>query len=571
MEKRLLLSMVLCLLILLVYQSYVERQQAEWKAAQQEAAQEGLDEFPEDLGMVDPAGDVASQAPTEGIRPVEEKVAQAPQDLQCEEVIVDTPLYQAVFCSANGRPMRWTLKNYQLHKPCDCPVPGFPKSEPPEMSEGGAPAWVERIHTQGPEEYPLALEISAGGNKRIPIREALKPDHFRLELNDGEAPERITFSGRDSRGRAVERTYTFSPDSYLVGLQVEIAGIEPALRQAGLAMRLTERIPEEDRSRYTFSGFMAFIGDGLEKEKEVDPGKPLYYNGNVHWQGFSDKYFLTSLLPVDNPVSSVNLEQRHSADGRAGLFISRLIYNIQPHLDGDRARFAYSLYIGPKDLDVLRDTGYFLDRAIDLGWFEFIAKPLLVVLKFFYRYTHNYGIAIIILTILIKILFHPLTRKQMESMREMQKLQPKMQAIRDKFKDDKERLNKEVMDLYRTHKINPLSGCWPMLLQIPVFFALYKALLNSIELRHAPFMFWIQDLSEKDPCYITPIIMGASMFLQMKMTPAAGDPNQQKIMMFMPLIFTFMFLNFPSGLVLYWLVNNVLTIGQQFVSQRRQP
>jgi len=158
----------------------------------------------------------------------------------------------------------------------------------------------------------------------------------------------------------------------------------------------------------------------------------------------------------------------------------------------------------------------------------------------------------------------------MESMRQMQKLQPKMKAIREKFKDDKDRLNREVMDLYRTHKINPLGGCWPMLLQIPVFFALYKALLNSIELRHAPFMFWIQDLSEKDPCYITPIIMGATMFLQQKMTPAAGDPNQQKMMMFMPLIFTFMFLNFPSGLVLYWLVNNVLTIGQQFVSQRRQ-
>jgi len=195
---------------------------------------------------------------------------------------------------------------------------------------------------------------------------------------------------------------------------------------------------------------------------------------------------------------------------------------------------------------------------------------LLVVLKFFYQYTGNYGVAIIILTILIKILFHPLTRKQYESMREMQKIQPKMQAIREKFKNDKERMNREVMDLYRTHKINPLGGCWPMLLQIPVFFALYKALLNSIELRHAPFMLWIQDLSEKDPCYVTPIIMGVTMFLQQKMTPAAGDPNQQKMMMFMPIIFTFLFLSFPSGLVLYWLVNNILTIGQQFVSQRRQ-
>lgn len=569
MEKRLLLSMVLCLLILLAYQAYVEKQHEQWKALHPEA--EGLQEIPADVVGLDPKGVVASKGLAEEFQEKEEELGDVPRDVRCEEVIVDTPLYQAVFCSRNGRPMRWTLKNYQLNKPCECPVPGLRKAGLPESTDGGSLACVERIHVQGPEEYPLALEISTGRDKRIPIREALEPDRFRLDLNDGAQPEGITFSGTDSRGREIERVYTFAPDTYMVGLQVEIAGLEPALQQAGLAMRLTERIPEGASNRYTFSGFMAFINESLEKEKELDAGEPLYYNGNVHWQGFSDKYFLTTLLPVDNPVSSVNLEQLHSADGQTpGLFISRLIYNIQDHLQGDTARFAYSIYIGPKDLDVLRDTGHFLEKSIDLGWFGFIAKPLLVVLKFFYRYTHNYGIAIIILTILIKVLFHPLTRKQMESMRQMQKLQPKMKDIREKFKDDKDRLNREVMDLYRTHKINPLGGCWPMLLQIPVFFALYKALLNSIELRHAPFMFWIQDLSEKDPCYITPIIMGATMFLQQKMTPAAGDPNQQKMMMFMPLIFTFMFLNFPSGLVLYWLVNNVLTIGQQFVSQRRK-
>jgi YidC/Oxa1 family membrane protein insertase len=573
MEKRLLLSMVLCLLILLVYQAYVEKQNERWKAARPEAVGEGLQETPAEPDRLDPKGDVASQGLAEGLQGEEEELGDVPRDVRCEEVVVDTPLYQAVFCSRNGRPMRWTLKNYQQNKACECPVqiPGLRKEGLPADLHGGSPAWVERIHAQGPEEYPLALEISTGRDKRIPIREALEPDRFRLDLSDGEQPARITFSGTDSRGREVERVYTFAPDTYMVGLEIEIAGLEPVLQQAGLAMSLTERIPEGASDRYTFSGFMAFINEGLEKEKELDAGEPQYYNGNVHWQGFSDKYFLTTLLPVDNPVSSVNLEQLHSADGQSpGLFISRLIYNIQPHLQGDTARFAYSIYVGPKDLDVLRDTGHFLEKSIDLGWFGFIAKPLLVVLKFFYRYTHNYGIAIIILTVLIKILFYPLTRKQMESMGQMQKLQPKMKAIREKFKDDKERLNKEVMDLYRTHKINPLGGCWPMLLQIPVFFALYKALLNSIELRHAPFMFWIQDLSEKDPCYITPIIMGATMFLQQKMTPAAGDPNQQKMMMFMPLIFTFMFLNFPSGLVLYWLVNNVLTIGQQFVSQRRQ-
>ena len=462
MEKRLLLSMVLCLLILLVYQSYVERQNEQWKAARQEAEGERLQETPADLDGLDPNGAVASKGLAEEFQEQEEELGDMPRDVRCEEVIVDTPLYQAVFCSRNGRPMRWTLKNYQLNKPCECPVPGIRKAGLPESTDGGSPACVERIHVQGPEEYPLALEISTGRDKRIPIREALEPDRFRLDLNDGAQPEGITFSGTDSRGREVERVYTFAPDTYMVGLEVEIAGLEPALQQAGLAMRLTERIPEGASNRYTFSGFMAFINESLEKEKELDAGEPLYYNGNVHWQGFSDKYFLTSLLPVDNPVSSVNLEQLPPADGQTpGLFISRLIYNIQPHLQGDTARFAYSIYIGPKDLDVLRDTGHFLEKSIDLGWFGFIAKPLLVVLKFFYRYTHNYGIAIIILTILIKVLFHPLTRKQMESMRQMQKLQPKMKDIREKFKDDKERLNREVMDLYRTHESTPSGGVGP--------------------------------------------------------------------------------------------------------------
>ena len=574
MEKRLLLAMVLCLLILLVYQSYVEKQNERWKAMRQDLEEQQPQEIPSETEPLEPTLPVEAQARSEGLQEERGELGGELEDLACEEVIVDTPLYQAVFCSRNGRPMHWRLKGYQLHKPCRCPVPipGVGKGGQEEAVDSGDATWVERIHAQGPTEYPLALEISTGPGTRIPIREALEPDRFRVDLQEGEEPTRITFAGTDSRGRTISRVYTFSPDMYRVGLEIEIRGLEPALQQAGLGMRLTERIAKEDRSRYTFSGFMAFINDRLEKEKELDTGKPLYYTGKVYWEGFSDKYFLTSLLPVENPDSSVNLEQLRPAGGESeGLFVSRLIYNIQPHIEGDRARFAYTLYIGPKDLDVLRETGHFLEKSIDLGWFGFIAKPLLVVLKFFYQYTHNYGVAIIILTILIKILFHPLTRKQYESMREMQKLQPKMQAIREKFKNDKERMNKEVMDLYRTHKINPLGGCWPMLLQIPVFFALYKALLNSIELRHAPFMLWIQDLSEKDPCYVTPIIMGLTMFLQQKMTPAAGDPNQQKMMMFMPIIFTFLFLSFPSGLVLYWLVNNVLTVGQQFISQRRQP
>jgi YidC/Oxa1 family membrane protein insertase len=195
--------------------------------------------------------------------------------------------------------------------------------------------------------------------------------------------------------------------------------------------------------------------------------------------------------------------------------------------------------------------------------------PMLISLKYMNEFVKNFGIAIIILTILIKILFWPLGNKSYESMKAMQKLQPKMQELRDKFKDDKQKLSQETMALYRAHKVNPMGGCLPMLIQIPVFFGLYKALLYAIELRHAPFFWWIQDLSAKDPYYITPIIMGATMFIQQKMTPTAGDPMQQKIMLFLPIIFTFLFLNFPSGLVIYWLFNNILSIGQQYYVNKK--
>jgi YidC/Oxa1 family membrane protein insertase len=230
---------------------------------------------------------------------------------------------------------------------------------------------------------------------------------------------------------------------------------------------------------------------------------------------------------------------------------------------GQSVTVAHRLFVGPKDIDVLKSQGSSLEKSLDLGWFKHIAMPLLYTLKFFNRYVGNYGIAIIIITIILKALFFPLTHKSYKSMKDMQKIQPKMAALKEKYKDDRDAMNKAVMELYREHKVNPLGGCLPMVVQIPVFFALYKALMFSIELRHAPFFLWVTDLADKDPYYVTPVIMGITMFVQQKMTPSQMDPIQQKMMLALPVVFTFMFLSFPSGLVLYWLVNNILTIGQQ--------
>jgi YidC/Oxa1 family membrane protein insertase len=262
---------------------------------------------------------------------------------------------------------------------------------------------------------------------------------------------------------------------------------------------------------------------------------------------------------------------------------------VQPDLDlapGTQKRFEYQLFFGPKSMKVLDEAGYDMDRVVDFGWFDFIAKPCLWLMNFIHGFIPNYGVAIIILTLITKIILWPLGNKSYKSMGEMKKVQPLMAEIREKYKGDKKKMNQEMMALYKTYKINPMGGCLPMAAQIPVFIALYRMLYEAIELRHAPFFGWINDLSAPDRLFhfdvsiplmeapygipVLTLVMGATMLLQQKMSPPPGDPSQAKMMMFMPIIFTFIFINFPSGLVLYWLVNNLFSIAQQYYTQKKR-
>ena len=252
---------------------------------------------------------------------------------------------------------------------------------------------------------------------------------------------------------------------------------------------------------------------------------------------------------------------------------------------GQSQSFAFKAFYGPKQTNLLRAYDHNLDKAINFGWFDFLAKPALWFMNMIYSVIPNYGIAIILLTMMTKIILWPLGNKSYKSMNEMKRMQPLMAEIREKYKDDKKKMNEEMMGLYRTYKINPMGGCLPMLVQLPVFLALYNMLYGAIELRHAPFVGWINDLSSPDrlfsfgfsipfmePPYGIPVltvIMGATMFLQQKMSPPPGDPAQAKIMLFLPIIFTFIFINFPAGLVLYWLINNILSIAQQYYIQKK--
>jgi len=279
-------------------------------------------------------------------------------------------------------------------------------------------------------------------------------------------------------------------------------------------------------------------------------------------------YFLTAIIP-ESAKSWVTLSEAPKAP-----MVASVRTPVEALAPGQAAQFSYVLYFGPKNLNDLQPLG--LSRAVDFGWFDFLGKPLLTFLSWLERYSFNYGWAIVILTILLRIVFWYPNHKSYKSMKDMAKLQPKVAKLREKYKDDKETMNKELMALYRTFKVNPMAGCLPMVMQLPVFVALYNVLGYAIELRHASFIptlpftniVWLADLSAKDPLLITPIIMGATMFLQQKMTPSTGDPAQAKMMMFLPLIFTFMFLNFASGLVVYWLVNNVLSIAQQHYTNK---
>lgn len=401
-----------------------------------------------------------------------------------------------------------------------------------------------------------------------------------LTLKPDDAPAELRFSGKRENGLVIEKIFRFYPDQYKIDLQIEAQNRSAAIRSGAFAANLRALPPKEKKSYYSYVGLVLLLDDELEEVELEDPGEEKNLAGRIQWMAYEDDYFLSAIVPRDSKRGNF-VGRRLSSGALDGTYIPETV-SLNPH-EKTSARFA--LYLGPRDLGALKQMGQNLDRSVYFGWTNVIARPLLYLLRFFNQYLHNYGVSIILLTILVKILFWPLTHKSYKSMSKMKKLQPHMTKIKDKYKNNREQMNKEMMALYKTYKVNPMGGCLPMVIQIPVFFALFRILGSSIELRHAPFILWIDDLSAPDRLFNFPfeipfmaapygipvltLLMGASMFLQQKMTPTPGDPAQAKIMMFLPIIFTFVFINFPAGLVLYWLVNNVLSIAQQYRIQKK--
>lgn len=283
------------------------------------------------------------------------------------------------------------------------------------------------------------------------------------------------------------------------------------------------------------------------------------YNGDISFAGFNSKYFLFSAIAVGDKISVNKI-------GKVVSFTIPKTITVPPK---KTVNLSLRVYAGPKKLSLLTPLGHGLSSTLSFGFFGFFSVILLHILEFFYGFVHNYGIAIILLVLAIRIVFYPLTYTGFKSMKQMQKLTPKINDLREKYKDNKAELNKKIMELYKESRVNPFGGCLPMVLQIPVFYGLYQTLLTSIQLRNAPFILWIHSLSAQDPYYILPVLMGITMLISQKMNPVIGDPTQAKIMLILPIVFTFIFIHFPAGLLLYWTVNNILTIAQQYIINRK--
>ncbi len=535
MDKKTFLAIVLSLMVVLTWQVFFAKKPP---PKQPDTAQQGTP------AAAKPAGQEtvpAQGAPAQTRTVLSQRVPGTERD-----IVVETPLYKAVFTTKGGALKSYKLKHYQTTIGKDAEPVEFV-----QVAEGMLKPFSVTFPESNVDILPESIFIADSGSLDL----TQSPDNRRLTLV-------LTYPNEIK----VEKIYTFYPEKYAFELEVKAHNLSKAtLSQSPLLSWHQYVDPKTETDSYGHEGPISFIAKDIDvyEVKKLDSGKLL--GPDVAWAGFESKYFIASMIPQNPTLTSLSL----SLDARNMASVSlKGPQNIIP--PGQAGSFSYSLYLGPKEYGILQTMGVGLENAIDFGsWMKWLALPLLISLRFLNDYVANYGIAILILTLIIKIIFWPLGNKSYKSMKEMQKLQPKIAELREKYQNDKTKLSQETMALYKTHKVNPLGGCLPMVVQIPVFFGLYKALMYSIELRHAPFYWWIQDLSAKDPYYITPIIMGGTMLLQQQMTPGMGDPMQQKIMMLMPVFFTFLFLNFPSGLVLYWLFQNILSIGQQYYINKR--
>ncbi len=387
-------------------------------------------------------------------------------------------------------------------------------------------------------------------------------DRFSLADGTDELVVPLTWTGSD--GLVVTKTYRFTRGSYRVDIEYRVEnGSGNEIAAASYVQIARTNLPPKrsmtDVDSYSFTGPVLYDGSKYEKLDADDLVKdPIDAAINGGWIASIQHHFLTALVPPADATYSYNIGVRDRT------VLQSAIGPLSTLAPGASQAFNETLFVGPKMQDQLEETAEGLKLTVDYGMLTIIAQPLFWVLNWLYKLTGNWGWAIILLTVLIKIAFYKLQETSGRSMAKMRKMQPRIKHLQERYADDRQALSKAMMELYRKEKINPASGCLPILIQMPVFIALYWVLLESVELRQAPWMLWIDDLSVRDPFFILPILMGATMLIQQRLNPAPPDPIQAKVMMVLPIVFTVFFAFFPAGLVIYWFTNNLLSIAQQW-------
>ena len=537
MEKRVFLAILLSFVVLAVYQAMFPPVRPE----------PGAPEVVTDAGEGTGAGTTAADAPSPPAAPA---AAALVADASAREIVVETDAVRAVFNTAGATLTSWQLKGYlDDGAPLDL-LPSAPSTNLPP---------------------PFTVTTADPALSRTLATALYRPSADGLSL--GNSPGQLTFAYQDESGLNVRKTFHFQPEGKAYLMRVEVAvdqagtsrpvtvasgpGIGTALADGGFYYRSV-------RAVHHLNGDVEHLAaDDLEDQSQ--------FQGDVRFAGIDDQYFLFAVLPGSERVAV----QYHAASipALSAEQPERAVMAFDVSVPGP---FALPYYLGPKEFDTLRaiDSRLELVRAIDFGFFSPIVVPLLIALKWVHDFVGNWGWAIIVLTILINVIIFPLRHRSMVSMKKMQALQPEVKAIQERYAKykvtdpERQKMNQEMMALYKQKGVNPVAGCVPMLLTLPILFAFYSMLSAAIELRGAPFVGWITDLSRHDPLYVTPVLMGLSMMAQQRMTPTTADPIQQRVFMLMPVIFTVSFLWAPSGLVLYWFTSNLLAIGQQYFTNR---
>jgi YidC/Oxa1 family membrane protein insertase len=466
---------------------------------------------------------------------------------------VSTPTLEVWIDRLGGDIVRVSLPKFALSK--DQPdVPYL------LLNQGGGKTYVAQSGLVGTDG------IDAGGTR--PLYTAEKAE-FTLAEGDGSLIVELLADREDQR---VAKRYTFAEQDYLIGLQVDVENLSDRTLSTGLFTQIKRDASEPLGDKPVFLGPQPYLGaafttpDARYEKVDFEDLSEATFRTSLEggWGALIQHYFLSAW--VGHPEETNNYFGQARPDGTYVIGYTSPQRSIAP---GAKAEWTSQLYVGPKDQRRLEEIAPNLNLTIDYGFLWWIAMPLFYVLDWFHGFTGNWGVAIILLTVLVKAILYPLSAASYRSMANMRRVAPQMKRLQERYSDDRQKLSQEMMALYKKEKVNPLGGCLPMLLPMPIFIALYWVLFESVELRHAPFILWIDDLSAMDPYFVLPLAMGASMYLQQLMSPAMGDPMQQRMMRIMPIMFTVLFLFFPAGLVLYWLTNNLLSIAQQYYVMRQ--